>query len=107
MRIIILLTTLATLSSCNCVTKDIKYVQVTQARDKYLSCEGLKKEMLEAEFQIRANLARLDDIDAYSRNPACIPATSMDIDKARSMAENRAMYLQMLYEQKKCDGAKN
>lgn len=102
MRIALHLLILLTLASCSCVTKDIKYLQVNQARDKYLSCEMLKREILEADFQVKANAARLESVDAYARNPACLIATQLDIEKAQNMAENRAIYLQMLYEQKKC-----
>lgn len=88
---------------CACQNEDIPNVRVTKPTDKYLNCANLRKELVIAEFEIRASIHRLTALPAYAKNITCMPATQLQIEKAKNMAENRVDYIETLMREKGCD----
>ena len=101
-KLIILGSSLLAAIGCACKSQDIPELTVIKPKDKYLNCANLKQELLLADFEVTANIARMEVFPTYSNNPSCIINTPLQIERAQNKAENRVNYLKALMKQKNC-----
>ena len=94
-------------TACACKNQDIVELKVVIPTDKYLNCTHLERELNYAQFEIQANLSRMEVFATYSNNPTCIANAALQLQRAKNKAENRVLYIKSLMKQKNCDESKH